>query len=251
MDGEDHGDKLAVHSAAAWAMFVVLGGFPTLEESEEVPRGRHGQSQSTPRHGSTMLPQVVTTGAAGVERVGAPWPLGLFFWGVVMHREPPYGYDGVAITGCCPCDTFCSTVPNAPVPVPSVFWGPSHTVRGPNFLGARPYLEGASVLSAAGSGALGACVPGGRLVVTRSVVFRSESWSARASPPRVSAACAAHPTASLGAAPGSRAGWSPALCVWRASPRRGRPPKFPPRGLVGPSRQPLERRVGGSIFHRH
>ena len=39
--------------------------------------------------------------------------------------------------------------------------------------------------------------------------------------------------------------------MWRASPRRGRPPKFPPRGLVGPSRQPLERRVGGSILHRH
>ena len=111
---------------------------------------------------------------------------------------------------------FHSAVPSAPVPVPSVFWGPSHTVRGPDFSGARPYLEGASVLSTARSGALGACVPGGRLVVTRSVVLWDVSWPARASPSQVSAACAAHPTASLGVAPSSRAGWSLAVCSARA-----------------------------------
>ena len=39
LDGEDHGDKFAVYSTTARAVLVVLGGFSTLEESEEVPRG--------------------------------------------------------------------------------------------------------------------------------------------------------------------------------------------------------------------
>ena len=39
MDGEDHGDELALYTTATMAVFVVLVNLPTPEESEEVPRG--------------------------------------------------------------------------------------------------------------------------------------------------------------------------------------------------------------------
>ena len=69
LDGEDHGDKFTVYSTAAGAMFVVLGGFPTLEESEEVPRGAWQVRFGLGAHESGVCHDRVVVGAIeGVDK---------------------------------------------------------------------------------------------------------------------------------------------------------------------------------------
>ena len=63
LDGEDHGDKFTVYSAATGAMLVVLVGLSTLEESGEVPRGAWQVRSGLGAHESGVCHDRVVVGA--------------------------------------------------------------------------------------------------------------------------------------------------------------------------------------------